>query len=280
MKNMLKNSAPGQRQKRSRGRENRWLRWAQSLAGRRLRVAANQRGLSLTFLQPAEAAPFSRDQWTQAVWTIAPRINLSIGPILRSLNLSTRDESARRRMIERKRSPLSSQFATNSGGGTIVERRGESPRMESVEHIEDLAAIQRPFVVTQQSNPWWKPLQKVFARAVFEEAGETGPVTRARHETLLVERSLQVVRRVVDERRRVEEQARRSLVAREQRSASRTPAAAQETVMQSPRGLRVGAQGPAQTAAPVIDIEQLTDRVVRNIDSRIIAHRERMGKLF
>ena len=267
MKNLLKKLTRGQLRKRSFARENRWLNWAQSLADRHSRVGANRRGLSLTFLQPARTPLFSCERWSRAAWTIAPQINLSISRILRFLQPSGEDESAGMQMRERR-------------GKTIVERRGESPRMVAVEHIEGLAANLRAFVAERRSDALQNPLQRVFARAMAEESGETATTSRAQRETLILEQSLRITRRVVDERRRVEEQMRRTIVAREQRSASRTSAAAQETVSQSPRGSRVAAQGLAQTTAPVIDIEQLTDRIVRNIDSRIIAHRERMGRVF
>jgi hypothetical protein len=40
------------------------------------------------------------------------------------------------------------------------------------------------------------------------------------------------------------------------------------------------AAAPAPAAAPPIDVERLTDQVVRRIDERIVAFRERMGKVF
>jgi hypothetical protein len=252
MKNLLKKLTPGQRRKRSGTCDNRWLGWAQSLADRHSRIAVNHRGSSLTFMHPATTLPLYCEQWRRAAWTITPQINLSIGPILRLFQRAHGREASNEHRTERHRAPL--EYPVTNTQAFIVERR---------------------------SSTWQRPLQRVFAFAMFEEAGEARPVSRARHETLPVERSLQVVRRVVDERRRVEEPTRRTLVAREHRSMPRIEAAvAPETVMQSPRGLRVGAQGMMQTTAPSIDINQLTDRVVRNIDSRIIAHRERMGRLF
>jgi hypothetical protein len=254
MKNILQKLTPGEWRKRSAAPDNRWLGWAQSLAGRHARISANHRGLAPTFLRPA-APPFS---------VIATRINLSISRILRFLQPPGEDEAARSRQTgERQRALPAPRFTPNSAGETLVERVGSPSRLAAVEHI-----------IRQM------PLQRVFARAVAEESGEAAPVSRAQRETLVIERSLRITQRVVDERRRVEERTLRKLVAREQRSAPRTTAAVQETAMQSPRGSLVGARGMMQTTAPPIDIEQLTDRVVRNIDSRIIAHRERMGKLF
>ncbi len=40
------------------------------------------------------------------------------------------------------------------------------------------------------------------------------------------------------------------------------------------------ARGPWPMAAPPIDVEGLTEQVVRRIDERIVAFRERMGKPF
>jgi hypothetical protein len=37
---------------------------------------------------------------------------------------------------------------------------------------------------------------------------------------------------------------------------------------------------PAQPDGPQLDVERLTDQVVRRIDERIVAYRERMGKSF
>ncbi len=276
MKRPLKNFTPGQRGRRLGGRDNRWLDWAQSLARRHARVAESHCGLSLTFLRPAPPPLFDCERWSRAAWTIAPQINLSIGPILRSLRQAASHQSKSERKAPPPSAAPSSHFAPNSGDKTIVERWGVLSRIDGVEHIEGL----RTFAVDQRNDLPQRPLRTVFARAMVEEAGERAPASRARRETLLVERSLQIARRVVEERRRVEEQARRALVARERRGALQDAAAAQETAAHSPRGSRVGARGMAQTAAPVIDIDQLTDRVVRNIDSRIIAHRERMGRLF
>ncbi|HEX5085206.1 MAG TPA: hypothetical protein VFY40_24480 [Blastocatellia bacterium] len=263
MKNILQKLTPGERRKRSAAPHNRWLGWAQSLAGRHARVAESRRGLSLTFLRPAAPLLFNCERWTRAAWAISPQINLSISPVLRSLQPIGGDESTDRQMPERQRTTLLSGFNADSGGKTIAGRRGEPSPIGAVEQI------------IRQS-----PLQRVFVRAMDEESGGAAAAYRIQRETLLIERSLRMTRRVVDERLRVEEPARRTLVARESRSAPRTTAAVRETAMQSPRGALVGARGMMQAAAPPIDIEQLTDRVVRNIDSRIIAHRERMGKLF
>lgn len=52
-----------------------------------------------------------------------------------------------------------------------------------------------------------------------------------------------------------------------------------EEVFESPRAVKAGFAGISPSRTP-IDIEQLTDQVVRNIDNRIVAHRERLGRVF
>jgi len=52
-------------------------------------------------------------------------------------------------------------------------------------------------------------------------------------------------------------------------------------IAQSPRGLKVGAPGMTPRAwSSSLDIDQLTEQVVRNIDRQIVAYRERMGRVF
>jgi hypothetical protein len=102
-------------------------------------------------------------------------------------------------------------------------------------------------------------------------------------ESLVTRRSRQILHRLLEERQRIEVLASRSLVMRQQQPA---PAGAgtetASTVRQSPWGPRVGAPGmaPQATAPAAIDLDLLTEKVVRQIDQRLVAYRERMGKLF
>jgi hypothetical protein len=90
--------------------------------------------------------------------------------------------------------------------------------------------------------------------------------------------SLAIIRRVVQERRRVEQRAPLPLVTQRPAASAMRANGADATIMQSPRGARVGGPGMAQPP-PAIDIERLIDQVVRQINHGIIAQRERMGRL-
>ena len=53
-----------------------------------------------------------------------------------------------------------------------------------------------------------------------------------------------------------------------------------EKVLEAGTGSRAGIQGWLGTPLPDFEVEQLTDRVMRRIDGKYIAHKERLGKLF
>jgi hypothetical protein len=93
-----------------------------------------------------------------------------------------------------------------------------------------------------------------------------------------------LVSRIANERRRIEASSRRDLFTREQPEFAMiaNKAVRNEAIFESPQVMRTGtAVGamPSVTALP-LDIESLTDQVVRSIDSRLVAHRERLGKVF
>jgi hypothetical protein len=104
-------------------------------------------------------------------------------------------------------------------------------------------------------------------------------------ESRLTQSSSQITRRITTERRRNED-FRRSLTSRDYRSyESRTNIRPAETaVVASARTSKASLASPAhhsQTGETwPVDIERLTEQVVRSIDSRIVAHRERTGQLF
>jgi len=234
---------------------NRWLDWAQTLSERRGRIALRHGSLSLIFAQP-QTMIFSRvERWRQVSLTFNPQIKLAINRILRQ---AVRHESP-------------APFAART------ETAFASPALKSDEGL-----MSEAWHGGHAGYSGLTPSERVFARARAEEAGDAATVFHSRQETLLVQRSLQFAQRVADERRRLEEQTRRSLVIRKQRDAPKTAAngVQEETVFQSPLGSRVGATGTNQFAPLPIDIERLTDQVVRNIDQRIVAHRERMGRVF
>jgi len=124
------------------------------------------------------------------------------------------------------------------------------------------------------------PLTRVFARA-GAEGRDFGSLDQ-RYETLSLQRSLQLVKETIHERRRVEELVRRPVVMLPQRQTLKTVTnTIHEEVFESPHSVNAGLTGMTRSPSLLpIDIDQLTERVVRNIDGRIVAHRERLGGVF
>ena len=93
--------------------------------------------------------------------------------------------------------------------------------------------------------------------------------------------SVEILRRIIDERARVEARVHSILVMRRPPMPVVNAAAVDTVIAQSPWGLKVGAPAMTpQAGSSSVDIERLTEQVVRNIDRQIVAYRERMGRVF
>jgi hypothetical protein len=105
----------------------------------------------------------------------------------------------------------------------------------------------------------------------------------SRHfETILRQDHTQLIHRMITGRQRYED-LRRALISREQKmSAPPTNTRVIETT--ATQSIRTAQQVPAwgqqRTDVSQVNLEHLTDQIVRTIDSRIIAHRERTGHVF
>lgn len=266
-----------------------WTAFAESLQERYGRTAIRQSALALLLAKPV-ALLTRLERWQHTVWQFYPKVNLAIGPILlrfesgempstlvlhrlatlmRTVPMSNRESIAVHRL--RWREP--SVKGRNLDAGSGRDHSGNTPPPEFGGSLMQT------------------PLMKVFARA---GAAELGDGSSSRYGTTLVQRSLLLVSRITNERRRIEASSRREFFTQEQRErrelftqeqrelsvvVNRT--VRQAAVVESPPGMQAGAAGAMLSgAASSPDIESLTDQVVRSLDSRLVAHRERLGKVF
>jgi hypothetical protein len=255
----------------------RWTGWAESLRQRLERVASRHHRLSL-ILAWTQAFGYSQVQhWQQTVFACYPKINLAIGPIL--LNWIRRTTSPFVRPGQMNLVSLAfsaTERGTADGQPSAGERTMDLRTFAATGIPHDSAKAGRESLGSSLQTP----LMRVFARTVA--AGWDFGSYRQRYETLSVQRSLQLVKQRVDERRRIEEFVRQPVFMLPQRQAFKTLTnTIHEEVFQSPHGSKAGIAGMTGSAPLLpIDIDQLTDRVVRNIDGRIVAHRERTGRVF
>jgi hypothetical protein len=179
-------------------------------------------------------------------------------------------------------SPGSRGRTSDEGMNAIVANRGGDRSSSERAGLRSIGA----------AGPSPEAMQRVFLRA-GPAGGSAGVLaTRLEREAVLVEQGLQVVRRIVDDRRRVEEQRWTPHVARRVGTAIPTMDAEREAggVMTHARRTHLRPSGddsqapprsvPSAPVAPAMDVQQLTDQVMQQIDRRLVAYRERLGKAF
>ena len=128
-----------------------------------------------------------------------------------------------------------------------------------------------------------KALGRVFRRLTIHDS-------EMRSRGILTTESLKMVQRITEERRRVEERASTPAVLRQQLPVSLSQEQMNEIVGRTTNqvttldrfgsNVRNADAMPSTVATPNFNLQQLTDHVIKQIDDRIIAHKERMGKLF
>lgn len=245
---------------------NRWMEWARSFTGRFQLHPVHQLRMSLV-LHGADrgAANVSYvSRWDQFIQQISPRIYLVVSCFMREFFV--------------KRGSI------QSSGASAMPASWPSlhPTPAQPAHSREKDVQSGPVSVAVGGGI--SPVQRVFARASSIAEVNQLAVQRVKSTTLLTEACHRVVRRAFELGERVEERRSQSLVLRREERVSstvRTDAESKDSTSYSPWGPSVGKPGFAKIGTPMsIDLDRLTDQVVRQIDNKIVAHRERMGKVF
>lgn len=270
----LKTNFFGQHQQRP---ANRWVDWAQMLYERHARVPFRSRGLAVVLAENRSMTLREVERRYFAPANFLSQIRLSIAPVLRGLDREVRSRLSQSTLKE---------FATLAHAFTHT--RSERDRY----HTKELLKTRRDFyslanppasaqrVVEELTNSHdTSAFVRIFNRFLVNRGPES---TLQRNEAAAIRPGMQLIKRIVTDRKRLEENMRQGLVTRVHRETTR---AAQRTVSErtvyeaAPNRNTTSASWVNQNSSPV-NIEQLTEQVVRNIDGRIVAHRERLGKVF
>ena len=246
----------------------RWLGWARAVGVRYLRTAIRSQSLALVLVEQRSIIHSRVERWQHAAFTIRPRINLTLNSAVWSSNLNfvySRDnqtlsgEPSGRSVVETSFRTLARNWTEKTL--SFVQRLKET---EVKRHTKAVPALTRVFTRSAQTHE---------NRGVAMNHTFDAPV--ARH-------SLALTRRVTDERSRIEDQVSRTLLTlKQQHETTKNVRRIEETVIHSANEFnsRSAERFGAPNRAP-IDIEQLTDQVVRQIDNRMVSYRERLGKVF
>jgi hypothetical protein len=229
----------------------------------------------MEFARRASPIYQSSHRWELRAWSLFPRINLAIRPILRESVFKTLSSISRWQSdAAEKTQPHAQSRMTFAFAKTGAGERQQGQTAE--------ARISRSFEYSNISMQ--TPLSRIFQRLAMREI-ETN--TRM----LFRSASLDITRRVVDERRRIEHYAKTETVTRQEQISRKVFEQAKETERKlteqlagasSGRFLPDMARGTPPVSAPsaAFTIEQLTEQVMKRIDDKIVAHKERMGRLF
>lgn len=255
----------------------RWASWARALAGRHTLFASWPRASKMVYIQAGGPVEFHTHS-TRLSLGVYPRINLAIQPILREL-IS--------RPAKRLRGNGGMAAAGPSPGPLVLLRQ-----MNARERLRDLngpgaaSSLERRDTTSIFSSEVDRTISPRGLSLVFRRLARPDELARASGGADAVHRSAeQIALRVIEQSRRIEQRAPAvsAVVARQARQASpQSPQAAITTAgaadtAPAVKGTQFG-QWPGQPSElPDAVVEQLTERVIRQIDRRVIAHRERMG---
>lgn len=265
----------------------RWAAWSRSLSERHGRIGGRHQRVAMTLVRPLGLMLLHSQRWRHVAWTLSPRINLVLGPVLQRAEW-------RRFVLQ----PPDQSATWSSALRSVLVQRLDDGRLvgENQPDVRPVApARQVGFVPTaRESRALGPPLEAGPSpmRRVFARLHERETLARA-SQSQIVRASRTIARRVAHGRQRVETRVPTRVVVRDQRhptsefastSSWRAQVESQPGVppahAEAPPGMRMGANPMGQAMAPPspVAIQQLTEQVVREIDRRLVAQRERMGK--
>jgi hypothetical protein len=277
MSKMLREVLRWQSQTRRATPSEHWANWASSLIERHGRVASRSRMLSMTLALPPVPLFLHSQRWEHHAWNLFPQIKLAIAPLLR--------ETAWKVFPAPLTGTTMKYFeAGSTGQRDAAAIASERPSMTFVERTqtpssarESLAEREHGF---ERTSTDWLPLSRVFRRLESQQTPTTSM------QNLLVEESFQLANRVADQRRRIEQAVGQASVVRQQRKEVAVAEIADELAKSSlsaagrAQGLISPGSNPQGWSSPAVNIVELTEQVMRQIDSQIVARKERMGKPF
>ena len=244
------------------GRWDRWGLWARSISSRHHRVSSRHRVSVMQLLRRGDSVYHSSHRWELKAWSLFPRINLAIRSIL--------NESGRKSFsttLSRTRSHLTARNEAKPAG----------PGISSMDVAERKSIPEFSRLLTET------PLTRVFRRLAVREIE-----TLSRK--VITRESLDITRRIFEERRRIEHYVHTATVTRQEQISRKAFEHTKEAEKKLAEHLaelnKVRATVdtvygmPPLSSPAAFNIEQLTEQVIRRIDDQIVAHKERMGTLF
>lgn len=252
----------------------RWSMWALSIRDRHERTVARQGQLIMTLVQPLQMFTAINQRLEKFALAVFPTIRISIGPILQELSSVSwaRDSFVLPRLKDGYAAIVSDRKQPQSRFSLPASMTLATASSHSAESApgstEDTSVVSGALADFSQA-----PLRRLFARIHKQNAGVVVK------KTILENESQAIAERVVRDHSRVEQRNRGDMVIRKP---SIPGAAAEErrSELESQFARASTRDRSWPEKAPEINVEQLTEQVIRKIDHRITAYRERLGRAF
>jgi len=256
----------------------RWGLWARAVASRHQRIGSRHRFAVMRLLRQADPVFQSSHRWELKAWSLFPRINLAIRPVLQqSILKNAPAERTFHTLMSRTRETREIQTERYRELRTPADRLLKTPARMAGSFRSDGDQNFVPELSARQT-----PLNRVFRRLEHEAENEG--------RTQLTKQSRDLTRRVLEERRRIERYTNPTPALRQEQGSrkvlERTLEAQrkleeQVASLSKDRDMGDNRQGISPiNAKDGFSIQQITEQVMRRIDDQIIAHKERMGTLF
>jgi hypothetical protein len=271
---------------------NRWIKWARSIARQHPRLARRRESLALIVLRLRRPLNIIRKRFSFTK-IIQPRLQLAINASVKLVHLR-QEQHVYGGPTNVSSHSRTEQCVFGSPGvlRTISERRPQD-RREAGGRQAEVATVQNSAAVfTPPHRVLTPPLNLVFERLEVNKRSTHSK----RVEVLIHQQAQSVVERVTQQSRRLE-----TIIVGTNTLLERLMSSSSVTATQPPRLLKTAAvmtrviekpsQPPQVTTvvesaqwfqdkAPVagLNIDQITDQVVRQLDRRVVAAKERMGR--
>lgn len=248
----------------------RWTRFGESMATRHERFAMRRGLLAMTLLEPLRMSLAITQRNESFAQSVFPRIQVSIASILQQID-SAQYHAFIQQMSVHNSSSQSKSLTRSDQSNSAVTLRHNTTTIENLQQqfnsVIDAHRELKKFSLS--------PVARFFARTQTSEHGVV------KLEKLLVDHDRKtIVERVVREHSRVEQRRSSEIVMRQEKPAAaaaenRASLTLEQQLAATKAQRHVWPDKPAE-----INVDQLTEQVIRKIDHRIMAYRERLGRAF
>lgn len=244
-----------------------WTSWARSLIDKYEPVKQRHNSLAMTLVRPFTTIRLMRERWQLATRELKPQINLLIHPNLRISQWHLLAGVSNFGDVRHEGHERNYSLTLAAGSLQRIMLSGDHVRYGS-----------EPALATRSSPS----LDDTTRRRAIDET------SRVHWSKQILENADALAQRLLTHTRRVEERIEglATLTLRQiSATAERQTASTKPPVDEPTPQVRMAAYGGAATSMQAefggrgIDVEQLTDRVIRELDRRVVAVRERRGRI-